>query len=351
MLSRRSAVSAGPLLGLVGLCCLFAALLAARGELGNFASASNLRVLVHKASVPGVVALGALLVIVSGGIDLSAGSVLALAAVSAMQTYRLVHDGPDGVLRDTDALAWLRERGLAWSPTRSAALATAACLAAGLATGALCGLANGLAVARLRLPAFVATLGMTSVARGLAIWLARRERVTFGQNSRPAWVEAVSRADHPALFFDPGVWLLALLAALVALTMRRTVFGRHVFAIGSNEPTARLCGVPVARDKTWVYVLAGLLAALGGVLTLAHTNGGGPDTGQMLELEVIAGVVIGGASLRGGEGGVGGTLLGVLILGVLENGLGLLDVPVETKHVLIGVIIVAALSLWQRQRD
>lgn len=337
----------GPLVGLVGLVLLFAVLLFFRGQHHEFLSRSNLKLVLHKNSVTAVIALGALLVIVAGGIDLSVGSVAALVAVVTMQVFRLVYDGPVLVL--PERAKWLQERGLAWDGTASLGWATAAAVPAGLLTGALCGLSNGLVVARLRLPPFVATLGMMSVARGLAIWLSDEKRVSFS-GARPGWVDSLSRTGNPYLFFEPGVWLLAALAILFVLLMHRTVFGRHVYAIGSSESTSRLCGVPVARDKTWVYVIAGLMTGLGAVMLVTHTNGAGPDTGVMLELEVIAAVVVGGASLRGGQGGVGGTMLGVLILGVLESGLGFLDVAVAVKHVLIGVIIVTALALWQRQK-
>src|SRR5262249_40236408 len=140
MLTRRALpLPPGPLLGLLGLALLFAGLLALRGEVDNFVSLSNLQVLLHKSSVPGVLALGALLVILSGGIDLSVGSVVALSAVLAVQAYRLVHDGPEVVLRQTDLLEWLQEKGWAWQPTHSAGWATFAAVTAGLFAGGLCG--------------------------------------------------------------------------------------------------------------------------------------------------------------------------------------------------------------------
>ena len=120
--------------------------------------------------------------------------------------------------------------------------------------------------------------------------------------------------------FDPGVWSVVVLAGLVAVVLRFTVFGRYCYAIGSNEATARLCGMGVDRTKVWIYTLAGLFAGWAGILLFAHGSSGDPHAGKQLELEVIAAVVIGGASLTGGQGNVSGTLLGVLILGILENG-------------------------------
>jgi len=135
--------------------------------------------------------------------------------------------------------------------------------------------------------------------------------------------------------------------------LRRTVFGRYVYAVGSNEATARLCGVPVKRVKLWVYMLAGLLAGWAGIIAFAHGSSGNPTGNEGLELEVIAAVVIGGASLAGGRGTVLGTILGVLILGVLNNGVNTYNVPVEAQHILIGVIIVAntALSQWNSRSE
>jgi ribose transport system permease protein len=151
--------------------------------------------------------------------------------------------------------------------------------------------------------------------------------------------------------FSPGFWTMVALAVAVAVVLHRTVLGRYCYAIGSNEATARLCGVDVGKNKVCIYGLAGLLTGWAGVL--AFTRVGGDPTGSVgLELDVIAAVVIGGASLTGGQGTVTGTLLGVLILGVLQNGVSMFSVPVEVKYILIGVIIVAntALSQWQRRR-
>jgi ribose/xylose/arabinose/galactoside ABC-type transport system permease subunit len=341
----------GPVLGLLTLLGLFVFLLAWRGQLGGFFSLANIQVLLHKNSVIAVAALGMLLVIVSGGIDLSVGSVVALVTVVTMQTFRLVYNGPEYTL-PAWLVDWLGERGLLWAGSGSAGWASAAAVSAGLAVGGLCGLANGLVVTRLRLPPFVATLGMLSVARGLAVWLAGRTRVSF-RGPRPGWVDALSRASSDALVFDPGVWSLLLLALVTAAALRYTVFGRYCYAIGSSEATARLCGVAVERDKVLIYALGGLFAGWAGVLSFAHGNGGDPNAAVGLELDVIAAVVIGGASLSGGQGTVAGTLLGVLILGVLENGVSFFDVPVEVKYVLIGAIVVVntALSGWQRRRS
>jgi ribose/xylose/arabinose/galactoside ABC-type transport system permease subunit len=336
-------------LGLLALLGLFVLLLAWRGQLGNFFSLGNMQVLLHKNSVPAVAALGMLLIIVSGGIDLSVGSVVALVTVATMQTFRLVYNGPEQTLPAGWA-EWLREIGLAWKGTGSHFWASAAALPVGLLVGGLCGLCNGLVITRLHVAPFVATLGMLSVARGLAVWLAGRTRVSF-RGPRPGWVDALSRISSETLIFDPGVWSLFVLALGVLLVLRFTVFGRYCYAIGSNEATARLCGIAIEQHKLAIYTLAGLFTGWAGVLMFAHGNGGDPNAAVGLELDVIAAVVIGGASLAGGRGTVMGTLLGVLILGVLENGVSFFDVPVEVKYILIGAIVVinTALSQWQRQ--
>jgi ribose transport system permease protein len=317
-------------LGLIAVLALFVVLIGVKGELHSFLSVRNLQVLVHEGTIPAVLALGMLLVIVSGGIDLSVGSVVALVTVVTMQVYRHLY-------------------------AQTGSLSTASLLAvpAGVAVGGACGLANGLIITRLRLAPFVATLGMLGIARGLAVWLSGRQLLTFPRDARPGWVDALARVHAGWTVFNPGFWSLAGLAVVVAVLLRLTVLGRYGYAIGSNEATARLCGVPIDRYKVAIYALAGLLTGWAGVLMFAHGTSGDPSAGEGLELRVIAAVVIGGASLSGGQGTVVGALLGVLILEILGNGVSIFNVPVEVQHILIGVIIIAntALSQWQRRRQ
>jgi ribose/xylose/arabinose/galactoside ABC-type transport system permease subunit len=190
---------------------------------------------------------------------------------------------------------------------------------------------------------------MLSLARGLAILLADRRQFPI-PGEHPGWVRALAQKDNPFLYFDPGVWSLFVLAALAFVVLRFTVYGRHVYAIGSNESTARLCGVAVGRTKVWTYTLAGLLSGWAGVVMFAQSNGCNPSGSTGRELEVIAAVVIGGASLAGGQGTVGGALLGVLIWGVMTNGLGYINVHPEVKYLLMGAIVIinTALSRWRR---
>jgi ribose/xylose/arabinose/galactoside ABC-type transport system permease subunit len=341
---RRFRLS-GPVLGLLIVLGMFIALVWAKGGLVGllrFLSVGNAQVLVHDNTIPAVVALGMLIIMISGGIDLSVGSVVALVTVVTMWVYRLVYSGQlSGDAR------------LDWEGTHSVALASLAAVLAGVATGAVCGLINGAVITGLRLSPFVATLGMYSIARGLAYWLSARVVLIFPKGARPGWVDALTETSAPYLVFYPGFWLLVVLAVGMAALLHFTVLGRYCYAIGSNELTARLCGVPIARTKLAVYVLAGVLTGIAGVLSFAHTGSAEPGSNMGLELIVIAAVVIGGASLNGGQGTVLGALIGVLILGILENGVSAFDVPVEVKWILIGVIIIAntALSQWQRRGE
>jgi ribose/xylose/arabinose/galactoside ABC-type transport system permease subunit len=337
-------------LGLLAVLTLFILLVAREDKLSFFLSRGNLQILFHKNCVIAAASLGMLVVIVSGGIDLSVGSVVALVTVAAMQVYRMVFDGPEYALPES-VTTTLGRWGLLWKGTESPLLASAAAVVAGLGVGGLCGMVNGLVITRFRVAPFVATLGMMSIARGLAVWLAGRTRISF-RGDAPAWVRALQRANADYLF-DPGVWSVLLLAIAAVVLLRYTVFGRYCYAIGSNEATARLCGVAVDRQKVAIYTLAGLLTGWTGLLVFAQNTSGDPNSSVGLELDVIAAVVIGGAALSGGQGTVGGTLLGVLILGVLENGVSFFDVPVEVKYILIGAIVIVntALSGWQRKRD
>ncbi len=318
----------GPILGLVAVLGTFLVLLGYRGELGRFLSVDNLQVLVHENTIIAMVALGSLIVIISGGIDLSVGSVAALVTVVMMQIYRVTY-----------------------SHSHSTLLASVLAVPAGIGVGGVCGLTNGAIITALRVPPFVTTLGMMSIARGLAIWISERNILSFPYGARPAWVNSLAQTAS-RFVFSPGFWVLLLLAAITAAFLRFSVLGRYCYAIGSNQATARLCGVPIGRTKMLLYTLAGLLTGCAGVLSFAHSGSGEPSGNSGLELEVIAAVVIGGASLTGGQGTVSGTLLGVLILGILSNGVSAFKVPLEVKHILIGGFIIAntAVSQWQRRR-
>ncbi|HZT81106.1 MAG TPA: ABC transporter permease, partial [Gemmataceae bacterium] len=218
-----------PLLALLAVLALFAALIAPSGRLGSFLSLPNLQVLLHANTIAGVAALGMLLVIVSGGIDLSVGSVVALVTVVTMTAYNAVY-----------------------VRTGSQLQASLAAVPLGVSAGGLCGLTNGLIIVLGRVRPFVATLGMLSVARGVAIGLAGRQTINFAPGGRPGWVDLLAESESAYFLFSPGFWSLLLLAALAAVLLRWTVLGRHIYAVGGNEQAAWLCGVPVGRTKVIV---------------------------------------------------------------------------------------------------
>ncbi len=311
---RRRLEVLGPALGLVLVFALFSSLAPEA-----FPSLHNLKTILTQAVIVGLGAIGMTFVIASGGVDLSVGSVIALSSV-------------------TTALC-LREGAGA-----------SAALLAGLATGTACGALNGLLIARVRIVPFIATLGMLGVARGFAKYLADEQKI----DAPASWLVTLM-ARPPGtrwLSLPPGVWLLLALALVLGLLLRRTVFGLHAVAIGSNESAARLCGVPVERTKLLVYTLSGACAGLAGVLQFARLTVGDPTTALGKELDVIAAVVIGGGSLAGGEGGILGSLAGALFMAALANGCNLTDVPNYVQEIGIGVIIVTAVALdrWRRRR-
>ena len=297
----------GPFAGLILVVALFAAL-----EPGTFLSVYNLQTIAAQTVIVGLGAIGMTFVIVSGGIDLSVGSVIALSSV-------------------VTALA-LRD---AWSP----AVAAAAGATVGLAIGA----ANGMVIARANVVPFIVTLGTMGVARGVAKYLAGEQKV----DAPAGWLaEVMTRTPEPAwLTVAPGVWMLAVLALAMGTVLTRTVFGLHTYAIGSSEATAHLSGVRVARMKILIYAVSGLFAGLAGVVQYARLTVGDPTTAVGKELDVIAAVVIGGASLSGGIGGISGSLIGAFLMTVLANGCTLTGVPNYVQEILIGLIIVAAVAL------
>jgi ribose transport system permease protein len=297
----------GPFSGLFVVGALFAVL-----EPETFLSVYNFQTIAAQTVIVGLGAIGMTFVIVAGGIDLSVGSAIALSSVVV------------AVL--------LREE----APPVLAALA-------GAATGALVGLVNGFLVTRMAVVPFIVTLGTMGVARGLAKYLADEQKV----DAPAAWLALVmSKAPTPSwLLVAPGTWLMFALAALMAFVLERTVFGVHARAVGSNEATARLCGVHVNRVKLLIYALSGLFAGLAGLMQYARLTVGDPTTAAGKELDVIAAVVIGGASLSGGVGGILGSLVGAFLMSVLANGCTLAGVPNYVQEILIGAIIVAAVGL------
>ena len=275
----------------------------------HFLTISNLLNVLEQTSINAIVAVGMTFVIISGGIDLSVGSVLAVAGI---------------------ALALALE-GRAPAP---------AAIILALATGTACGLANGLLITFGRLPPFIATLGMMSVARGAALMLAEGRPISgFSEGFR-------ALATARVLTIVPAPVLLTAVVYLVAhFVLNHTVFGRATYAIGGNEEAARLSGVHVRFHKTAVYGVAGLTSAVAAILLTARLNSAQPTAGTMYELDAIAATVIGGTSLLGGEGTLVGALIGALIMGVLRNGLNLLNVSSFFQQVVIGAVIIGAVLI------
>jgi ribose transport system permease protein len=313
---QQRIVRLGPFVGLLLVVAFFAL---ASGAPERYLSGNNLRVVLAQTVIVAIGAIGMTLVIVGGGIDLSVGSTIALTGVLCA-----------GLLRDGS------------SPS-------VAVLAAVL-TGGLVGLVNALAITRLRVVPFIATLGMLGVARGTAKWLARQTTV----NPPPSWVNelAVTVPPAPWMLFAAGVWIALALAFLTAFVLRRTVFGRRVFALGSNEAAARACGIDTDRLKLAIYGVAGLFFGLAGVMQMSRLRQGDPTVAAGTELDVIAAVVIGGGSLNGGEGSILGSMVGALVMAFLRNGSQQMGWPTYVQEILIGVIIVAAVALdrWRHSR-
>ena len=222
-------------------------------------------------------------------------------------------------------------------------------IAAGVAMGGLVGILNGLAITTLRVLPFIATLGMLGVARGAAKWLGDQQTV----NVPPTWVNelAVTFPTPAWLLVAPGVWLTLLLAIVMTVVLARTVFGRRVFAIGSNEAAARACGVATNRVKVAIYGLAGLFFGLSGVMQMSRLRQGDPTVAIGTELDIIAAVVIGGGSLAGGEGTIAGAMVGALTMAFLRNGTQQMGWPNYIQEIIIGIIIVLAVAADRVRRS
>ena len=304
----------GPILGLFFVALIFGVLIGAR-----FFLPANLELMARQTAIVAAAALGMTVIIVSGGIDLSVGSVVALTTV---------------------VIALLL--GQQWSPLAAAL--------AGVASAALCGLINGFLITGLRVVPFIVTLGTMILVRGAAKGVADERRIEAPQT----WLNDLLRttaADERGLL-PAGVWMVLLLALLVGGLLRYTRFGRHVFAIGSNERTARLCGVAVPRTKILIYIIGAIFAGVAGVLQFSRLSVGDPTVAEGLELDVIAAVIIGGGSLAGGRGTVFGTLLGATTMAVIQVGCAQKGYPNWVQQIVTGAIIVLAVALdrWRQGR-
>ena len=297
----------GPLVALVVLYVVFAAF---RGE--TFATVANLKTMVRQTTTVGIAALGMTLVIILGGIDISVGSTVALTTVVIAT---LLTSG-------TDPLA--------------AALA-------GLVVAALCGLFNGALITALRVPPFIVTLGAMGIIRGAAKGLAHEQKIDAPLSWLNDLLAEVGRGSW--LVFPVGVWVMLLMALLFGAVLRYTRFGRHVFAVGSNEEAARLCGVRVGPVKVSVYAIAAAMAGLAGLMQFSRLTVGDPTVALGLELDVIAAVVIGGGSLSGGEGSILGTLVGAMLMTEIKTGSTHVGLAMWIQEIITGVIIVFAVAL------
>ncbi len=298
----------GPFLGLLVVIVLFSLPAETRAY---FLTYHNFKIILTQTVIVAIGALGMTMIIVSGGIDLSVGSSIAFTSVVG---------------------ALLIQHG--W--------AAAAVVAATIAAGAAIGLVNGTAIAGLRVTPFIITLGTLGVARGSAKWLADNQTVNYENSPINGWMTTANPFGYS---LPGGVWVAILLAVFTAVLLRKTVFGRHLFALGSNEATARLCGVPTTRLKILVYAAAGCFFGLAGLFQLSRLRQGDPTVAVGLELDIIAAVIIGGASLNGGVGGVLGSMIGALIMAVLRNGSQQMGWPTYFQEIIIGLVIIAAVFL------
>src|SRR2546422_2284645 len=306
----------GPLLGLVLVIAVFAILI---GNPERYLSLKNLRTVLAQTVIVGIGAIGMTMIIISGGIDLSVGSAIALTGVIAALGINA-----------------------GWS--------TSVALGAGIIVGGAVGLVNGLAITRLRVVPFIATLGMLGVARGVAKGIAGSQTV----NMPDTWAnDLLLTIPKPQwLLVAPGVWIAIVLAVVAAVVLRRTVFGRRVFALGSNEAAAGACGIATDRLKLYIYEPAGFLFGYAGVVQTSPFRQGDVTYPAGLELDIIPAVVIGGGGLSGGEGSLLRPILCALIMAFLRNGCQQVGWPNYIQEIIIGALIVIAVAVdrWRSSR-
>ena len=270
-----------------------------------FMTLGNMTNLMKQVSIVAILAAGQAIVIISGGIDLSVGSVLALSAVT---------------------IGWLIENGV------DPRIATVA----GLAVGTFAGWINGMVITRGRIPPFIATLGMLGIARGMALVITKG--VSY-QVLEPIFLYI---GNSKILSLPVPLYFVVMVYAVTMLMMHMTVFGRHIYAIGGDERVARLEGIPVDRQKVKIYALSGFLAAVAAVVMVGRLAATPPSVAQGIELQAIAAVIIGGVSFVGGRGMVITALVGAFIMAMITNGLNILGISSFYQQVLIGTVIIAA---------
>ena len=299
----------GPLFGLMFVMGVFVANPEVRPY---FLSGGNFKIVLTQTVIVAICALGMTMIIVSGGIDLSLGSVVALTSVVGATLL-----------------------------TKSVSPVWVVLLTVG--AGALIGLINGATIAGFRLLPFIVTLGMMGVARGVAKWLAQNQTVNYPETP----LNTIMRPESSETMFPlpPGVWITIALAMFMTVIMLRTVFGRYIFAIGANETASRFSGIRVRRHKVLIYTAAGAFFGLAGLMQMSRLTQGDPSVAVGLELDVIAAVVIGGASLNGGSGSIFGSLIGALMMAVLRNGSNQSGWPTYFQEIIIGIVIILAVGI------
>jgi ribose transport system permease protein len=307
--TRQALNVLGPFIGLlfvIGLFCLSSEVRP------YFLTGANFKIILTQTVIVAIGALGMTMIIISGGIDLSVGSVVAFASVVGASLLAKEHP-------------------------------VAAAITVTILAGGVAGAINGAIVGGFRMMPFIVTLGMMGVARGAAKWLARNQTVNYPESP----VNNIMALSEPEKLFPlpMGVWIAVGLAVIMAIVMRQTIFGRYIFAIGSNEATARLCGIRVQLHKLLIYALAGLFFGLAGLMQLSRLTQGDPTVAIGLELDIIAAVVIGGASLNGGTGTILGSMIGALIMAVLRNGSNQMGWPTYMQEIIIGCVIILAVGL------
>lgn len=311
---KKILAKGGPFIGLILVIVLFAIPNETREF---FLTYNNFKIIFTQTVIVAIGALGMTLIIVSGGIDLSVGSAIALTSVVGAMLIQHGHNA-------------------------------ATVLIAVVLSGSFIGLLNGLAIAGLRMTPFIITLGTLGVARGTAKWLADNQTVNYDSSAINNWM---TTADPFSLALPSGVWVAISLAVLTAILLRNTVFGRHIFALGSNEATARLCGIPTTRLKVLIYAVAGGFFGLAGLFQLSRLRQGDPTVAVGLELDIIAAVIIGGASLNGGVGTILGSMIGALIMAVLRNGSQQMGWPTYFQEIIIGLVIIVAVFVDRLRRN
>lgn len=308
--SRRIMNILGPFLGLLLVIGLFSLSSTVRPY---FLTGGNFKIIFTQTVIVAIGTLGMTMIIVSGGIDLSVGSAVALTSVVGAIAMSNGHSTATAVM---------------WT----------------ILSGAAIGLINGVVIGGFRMMPFIVTLGMMGIARGTGKWLSGSQTVNIPETTP---INSLMALSKPAQLFPLpiGVWITIGLAILMVIVMQRTVFGRYLFAIGANEAAARLSGIRVRSQKVIIYTVAGLFFGLSGLMQLSRLTQGDPTVAIGLELDIIAAVVIGGASLNGGSGSILGSMIGALIMAVLRNGSNQMGWPTYMQEIIIGVVIIFAVGL------